>query len=80
MSGTSGSSKDGTAAQTCALRWPVHSVSLSKTHATPPRRYTGSHTHRFDESGRGRGKAGREYVPGVDDNVAALADILRSGH
>jgi hypothetical protein len=54
------------------LPFPAHSA-----HA---RRYTGSHTHRFDENGRGRGKAGREYVPGVDDNVAALADILRPGH
>ena len=35
---------------------------------TDSRLYTGSHVHRFDESGRGRGKAGRTHVPGLDDH------------
>ena len=29
---------------------------------TPSARYTGAHKHRFDEEGRGRGLAGRDFV------------------
>ena len=29
---------------------------------TDPSKYTGAHKHRFDESGRGKGLAGRDYV------------------
>ena len=32
--------------------------------------YTGAHAHRFDAEGRGRGRAGRDHVPGVDDELA----------
>lgn len=36
---------------------------------TDHRLFTGSHTHRFDAAtGAGRGRAGREYIPGVDDD------------
>lgn len=34
-------------------------------------KYTGSHKERFDESGKGKGKAGREEIPDTSGYVSA---------
>ncbi|KYO34825.1 tubulin polymerization-promoting protein family member 3 isoform A [Alligator mississippiensis] len=43
---------------------------------TDTSKYTGSHKERFDESGRGKGKSGRENI--VDTSGYALHDVIGS--
>lgn len=38
---------------------------------TDTTKYTGSHKERFDESGKGKGKAGRENIPDTSGYVTA---------
>ena len=38
---------------------------------TDTTKYTGAHKERFDESGKGKGKAGREDVPDSSGYVSA---------
>ncbi|XP_043094981.1 tubulin polymerization-promoting protein family member 2 [Puntigrus tetrazona] len=38
---------------------------------TDSSKYTGSHKERFDESGKGKGRSGREYIPDTSGYVSA---------
>lgn len=38
---------------------------------TDSTKYTGSHKERFDESGKGKGKSGRDDIPDTSGYVAA---------
>lgn len=38
---------------------------------TDSTKYTGSHKERFDDSGKGKGKAGREEIPDTSGYVSA---------
>lgn len=38
---------------------------------TDSTKFTGSHKERFDETGKGKGKAGREYIPDTSGYVSA---------
>jgi hypothetical protein len=42
-------------------------------------KYTGSHKQRFDETGKGRGKAGREDVPNNSGYVTGFKDETNAG-
>ncbi|KAJ4458787.1 hypothetical protein PAPYR_5299 [Paratrimastix pyriformis] len=42
---------------------------------TDPKLYTGTHVHRFDAEGHGRGKAGRD--PGIDSQTHDLSQMTR---
>jgi hypothetical protein len=55
---------------------PTRTAGTIFARLTDPKHYTGSHKQRFDESGRGRGRAGRteEHERWIETGVASLLD------